>query len=200
MIVCDMGSILPVLTPILVGAVALTVSVFLVLSAVGIVKRQIKLYNSIRLVELKGGKVRYWAFLLIIGFFMFYLVGQMIDPEAPERELMERLFHMQNVHYLLTLAFILLMLTSALLLMLTLALSKSAVVDKGVYTESVYFDWYHIHDYIIDEDRGLVILSGNKDTFRTLAGTTPPMKVAVNDIPKLKFILNKNKNKFSGAQ
>ena len=44
-----------------------------------------------------------------------------------------------------------------------------------------------------------MVLSGNKDTFKTLDGTTPPMRVAVNDIPKLKFILNKNKNKFSGT-
>lgn len=197
MIFSSAQNILPVLTPILVGAVSLTVSAFLVVSAVRILKRQIKLYNSIRLVELRGNKVRYWAFILLLCFFIFYLIGQMIDPAAPERRLMERLLYMETAHYILTLTFVIVMLVGALLLMLALALSKSAVVDKGVYTESTYFDWYHIHDYIIDEDRGIVILSGNKDTFRTLDGTTPPLKVAVNDIPKLKFILNKNKNKFS---
>ncbi|MCI9032253.1 MAG: hypothetical protein HFK09_07055 [Clostridia bacterium] len=192
-------SILPVIPPILVGAVSLTVTAFLLVAAVGIIKRQIRLYNSIRLVELKGGKIRYFAFMLLIGFFIFYITGQMIDPAAPERELMTRLFGMGTAHYMITLSFVLLTLVVSLMFMLVLALARSAVVDKGVYTESAYFDWYHIHDYIIDEDRGIVVLSGNKDTFKTLDGTTPPMRVAVNDIPKLKFILNKNKNKFSGT-
>ena len=199
MILSVSQSILPVIPPILVGAVSIVVSAFLIFAAVGIIKRQVRLYNSIRLVELKGGKVRYFAFMLLIGFFIFYITGEMIDPAAPEREFMARLFGMETVHYMLTLSFLLLVLVVSLLFMLVLALARSAVVDKGVYTESAYFDWYHIHDYIIDEDRGVVVLSGNKDTFKTLDGTTPPMKVAINDIPKLKFILNKNKNKFSGT-
>lgn len=189
---------LPFLPPIVVGVVSLVLGTVLTMAAIRIIRRQIKLYNSIKLVELKSGKVRYWAFVLIIGFFMFYLTSQIFDPQAPELALMQRLLGMKVWQCSTTLAFAVLLLLCCELFLVSLAISKSAVVDKGVYTEFSYMDWYHVHDYIIDEDRGLVILSGNKYTFQTLENTTPPLRVAKNDIPKLKFILNKNKNKFSG--
>lgn len=183
-----------------VGAVSVTISAVLIVTSARIIKRQIKLYNSIKLVELKSGKVRYWAFILLIGFFIFYLTSQIFDPAAPEFELMREKLNMHLWQCNLTLGFAILLLLCGELFLLSLAFSKSAVVDKGIYTEFGYMDWYHVHDYIIDEDRGLVILSGNKYTFQTLENTTPPLKVAANDIPKLKFILNKNKNKFSGFE
>ncbi len=198
MLISVSKTVLGLLPPLLTSLVSVGVSAVLIYFSVKLIKRQFKIYNSIRLVELKSSKLRYWAFLLLIGFFIFYLTSQIFDPEAPEREIMNAVFGMKNWEYNLTLTFAVLMCLSAALLFLTLALSKSAVVDKGIYTEFSYIDWYHVHDYIIDEDRGIVILSSNKDTFQTLKGTTPPMKVAANDIPKLKFILNKNKNKFSG--
>lgn len=197
MLFCVSKRIFAILPMLVVGAVSLSVSAVLIFSAVKMLKRQIKLYNSIRLVELKSSKVRYWAFILIVAFCIFYLTTQIFDPEAPEKVLLTERFAMQAWQYNLTLSLCLILLVSAELFFLMLAFSRSAVVDKGVYTEFRYFDWYHIHDYVIDEDRGVVILSGNKNTFRTIDTTTPPMRVAQNDVPKLKFILNKNKNKFS---
>lgn len=192
-------TVLQLTLPLLVCAVAVCVSAFLITATVRQIKRQVKLYNSIKLVELKSGKIRYWAFIPLIAFFVFYLVTQIFDPQAPERVMMSELFALKNWQYNMTLSFAVLLLAAVEAFLLTLALSKSAVVDKGIYTEYSYLDWYRVHDYIIDEDRGVVILSSNKYTFRTLDGTTPPMKVAANDIPKLKFILNKNKNKFSSS-
>ncbi|MCX4314483.1 MAG: hypothetical protein OSJ83_11625, partial [Clostridia bacterium] len=58
-------------------------------------------------------------------------------------------------------------------------------------------DWHHVRDYIIDEERGMLMLSADKNTFSTLRNLTTPFRVAKTDIQKLKFILNKNKNKFS---
>lgn len=192
-------NVISILTPIIVAAVSLGVTGVLGTVTVGIVKRQIKLYNSIRLVELKSRKIRYWAFLFLIGFCIFYVCSQLIDPEAPERILLGSALGLEEWAYNLTLAMLAVLLVSVLAFIVSLTLSKSAVVDKGIYTESAYLEWYHVHDYIIDEDRGLVILTSHKNTFNTLSGTTPPLRVAINDVEKLKFILNKNKNKFSAA-
>lgn len=193
-------NLLPYIVPMAVGAVSVVVSAVLVFFAVKIIRRQIKLYNSIRLVELKSSKVRYWAFIVLIGFFLFYLTSQIFDPEAPEFEIMHEALGMQLWQCNVTISFAILLLVCCEVFLISLAMAKSAVVDKGIYTEFSYMDWYHVHDYIIDEDRGLVILSGNKYTFQTLDDTTSPLRVAKNDIPKLKFILNKNKNKFSGFE
>lgn len=71
------------------------------------------------------------------------------------------------------------------------------MVDKGVYTNFDMLDWHQVRDYIIDEEQGILVLSSDKNTFSTLRRLTTPFKVAKSDVQKLKFILNKNKNKFS---
>lgn len=190
-------TIKPYVLPVLVGIVCLIVSAALVLASVRQIKRQLKLYNSITLVELKNFKWHYYAFICVVAFFIFYAVTQMADPAAPEIALMRETLNMARWQTNLVLGIVTGLLLCVELLLITLARSKSAVVDRGVYSGMRYLDWYHVHDYIIDEERGQVILSSDKYTFFTLRGTTPPLRVAKNDIPKLKFILNKNKNKFS---
>ena len=71
-------------------------------------------------------------------------------------------------------------------------------MDKGVYTGFDVLDWHQVRDYIIDEERGILELSSDKATFSTLKHLTTPFRVKKTDVAKLKFILNKNKNKFSG--
>ena len=200
MIVCAAKIIItikPYVLPVFVGAVCLVVSAVLVLAAVRQIKRQIKLYNSISLVELKSFKWHYYAFICLVALFIFYAVTQMADPEAPEIALMEKRLNMKRWHTNVVLGMLVGLMVCLEFLLVVLSRSRSAVVDRGVYSGMRYLDWYHVHDYIIDEARGNVILSSSKYTFFTLSGTTPPMRVAKNDIPKLKFILNKNKNKFS---
>ncbi|MCI8458713.1 MAG: hypothetical protein HFE46_03480 [Clostridia bacterium] len=190
-------TIQPFVLPVLVGAVCLAVSAVLVIAAVRQIMRQVKLYNSITLVELKNFKWHYYVFICVIAFFIFYAITQMADPEAPEIALMHEKLHMARWQTNMVLGALVGCMVCVEFLLVVLARSRSAVVDRGVYSGMRYFDWYHVHDYIIDEEHGQVILSSDKYTFFTLLGTTPPLKVAKNDIPKLKFILNKNKNKFS---
>lgn len=189
----------PYVLPIFIGAVCVVVGAVLVAAAVGQIRRQIKLYNSITLVELKNFKWHYYAFICVVAFFVFYVITQMADKAAPEIVLMRERFNMARWQSNIVLGELLGLLLCVEFMLVVLARSRSAVVDRGVYSGMRYLDWYHVHDYIIDEERGQVILSSDKYTFFTLRGTTPPLRVAKNDIPKLKFILNKNKNKFSGV-
>lgn len=189
---------------VMYAAIAIACTVFAAVSGVLIfvtlrlIKRQIKLYNSITLVELKSTKWYYFIFILILAFFVFYLATQCFDASAPEVKLMADVFGMSRWQSVMVLGFGILLLLCAEFFLIVLTVAKSAVVDKGVYTAFGYLDWYHVHNYIINEDTGTVILTSSKNTFLTLSGTTPPLKAVRNDIPKLKFILNKNKNKFSG--
>ena len=184
--------------PLVVGIVCLIVGAVIAVLTVRQIRRQIKLYNSITLVELKSFKWHYFVFIVVVAFFIFYDIMQMADPEAPEIVLMRGALNMKRWQTNIMLGAVLGLLICVEFLLVTLARSKSAVVDRGVYSGMRYLEWYHVHDYIIDEESGQVIMSSDKATFYTLRGTTPPLKVAKNDIPKLKFILNKNKNKFSG--
>ena len=190
-------TVAPFALPVIVGIVCAIVGGVLIAVTVRQIRRQVKLYNSITLVELKSFKWHYFVFIFVAAFFVFYVITQMADYAAPEVNVMSENLNMQRWQVNLTLAFMLYLLLAVEFLLIVLARSKSAVVDKGTYSGMRYLDWYHVHDYIIDEERGHVILSSDKYTFFTLRGTTPPLKVAKNDIPKLKFILNKNKNKFS---
>lgn len=174
------------------------VSVALAVYGAVLLKRQIRLYRSIRLVELKSSKIKYWVFAAAAVLAEFYLITQIFDPAAPEAVLLQGGFGLTEWQYNLALSSVAVMIAVLIFYLLILAFSKSAVVDRGVYCGSRFLDWYHVHDYLIDESKGVVVLSANKYTFQTLMATTPPMKVAKNDIPKLKFILSKNKNKFSG--
>ena len=186
-----------IVLPIIMVAVGGVIGALCIAYAVKLIKRQIKLSNSITLVELKSTKIHYWIFALCAAFFFVYVLFQMTDPNGPELLLLQKYFSMPRWQALLMLGFLAFMLICALFLLVVLIRCRGGVVDKGVYTAVRYLEWYHVHDYIIDEEKCVVILSADKDTFKTLKGTTPPLKVAKNDIPKLKFILNKNKNKFS---
>ncbi len=190
-------TIKPFVLPVLVGAVCLVVGAVLIMMTVQQIRRQVKLYNSITLVELKNFKWHYYVFIFGTAFFIFCAITQMIDPAAPEIDIMARAFKMKRWQSNTVLGAVLGLLLCVEFFLVTLARSRSAVVDRGIYSGMRYLDWYHVYDYIIDEERGQVILSSDRSTFSSLRGTTPPLRVAKNDIPKLKFILNKNKNKFS---
>lgn len=177
----------------------LSVAVIVICSVVcfRLIKRQIKLYNSIVLVNLRSTKLHYLVFVAITSLFLILLGLSMADSASLEYGVLESLYGIPH-----GLAFFLMLCTAGVLLsvdimLIALLFSRSAVVDRGIYTALNYIEWYHVHDYIIDENKCVVVLSSQKDTFATLSGTTAPLKVSKNDIPKLKFILNKNKNKFS---
>lgn len=189
------------LVTVITAAIACTATTAVVVEkAVKLIRRQIKLYHSIHLVELKTRKIEYWAFAVIIGFLIFYLITQMADVEAPGTVAFEELFGVGRTHANIAFMFALILMIAAEAFIVILGLSKNAVVDKGVYTNFDVLDWHQVRDYIIDEERGTLMLSSDKRTFSTLKNLTTPFKVRKNDIEKLKFILNKNKNKFSGFE
>mgnify|MGYP001043612898 CR=1 FL=1 len=187
-----------IVLPVIMTAVSCAAGAACIAFAVQLIKRQVKLSNSITLVELKSTKLHYAIFALAVAFFFVYVIFQMIDAGAPEIILLNEYFGMPRWQALWMLGFLAFLLLCAEFLLAVLLKCRGGVVDRGVYTAVRYLQWYHVHDYIIDEEKCVVILTADKDTFKTLKGTTPPLKVAKNDIPKLKFILNKNKNKFSG--
>lgn len=189
------------LVTIIITAIAsCAVTAALTEKLVKLIKRQIKLYRSISLVRLKTNKIMYWISAVIIGFLIFYAIMQMADADAPIVREFESLFGVDRLRANLTLMFPLIVMIAAEGFIVMLGLSKNAVVDKGVYTSFDMLDWHRMHDYIIDEERGIVVLTSDKNTFSTLRGVTSPFKVSKTDIQKLKFILDKNKNKFSGFE
>lgn len=184
-------------TVIVTAIIACGCSAVLIEKSVKLIIRQIKLYHSITLVELKTRKIFYWVFAVIIGFLIFYTVMQMADPAAPSVTEFNKIFGVGRLHTNIALMFALIVLIASEAFIITLGVSKNAVVDKGVYTNFDMLDWHQVRDYIIDEEQGILVLSSDKNTFSTLWRLTTPFKVAKSDVQKLKFILNKNKNKFS---
>ena len=187
------------LTTVIITAIATCgVSAILIEKIVKLIMRQIKLYHSINLVELKTRKIMYWIFAVLVGFLIFYCIMQMSDPDAPTVEEFAELFGVGRLQTNIALMFVLIVMIAAEAFIVMLGISKNAVVDKGVYTNFDMLDWHQVRDYIIDEERCVLVLSSDKSTFSTLRNITTPFRVAKGDIQKLKFILNKNKNKFSG--
>lgn len=185
-------------TVIITAVVSLTTTAVIAEKAVRLIMRQIKLYHSINLVELKTGKAVFWTFSVIVGFLIFYIIMQMADAEAPSVTEFYNLFGVGRTLTNIALMFVLIVMIAAETFIVLLGISKNAVVDKGIYTGFDMLDWHQVRDYIIDEERGILVLSSDKNTFSTLKHLTTPFRVKKNDVQKLKFILNKNKNKFSG--
>lgn len=185
-------------TVIITAIVCCATSAAIIEKLVTLILRQIKLAHSITLVELKTRKVIYWVFSVIIGFLIFYVIMQMADPAAPTVTEFRRLFGVGRLYANIALMFVLIVTICAEAFIIMLGISKNAVVDKGIYTNFDMLDWHQVRDYIIDENRGVLMLSSDKKTFSTLRNLTTPFRVAKSDVQKLKFILNKNKNKFSG--
>jgi len=126
---------------------------------------------------------------------MVFIVSQIFDSYGPEIDNL-------RYHYSINRAFSIVILSAVTLLGLSIALiagtgiiNVSAVMDRGLTNSGRFYDWYNLHDYLIDKNNRLTV-STEKLTFLTFKGILPPMKVKEEDIPKLEFILNKNKNKF----
>lgn len=189
------------LATVLTTAIVCTVvTAVIAYQAVRLISRQIKLYHSINLVELKTSKVMYWIFAVIAVFLFIYITMQMADGNSVTARTFYDLFGVDKSMTNIALMFVLIVIFAVAAFLILLALSRNAVVDKGVYTNFGMLDWHQVRDYIIDERRGVLVLSSDKETFATLRSLTTPFKVARGDIEKLKFILNKNKNKFSGFE
>lgn len=185
-----------IVTVVLTAAAALAVTAFIVIRTTHLVARQWRLYHSINLVELRPNKMIYWVFSGIVGLALIYLIMQMVTGGATAR-IFNELFGVDRALTNVALMFVLIVMVVTEVYLIALGFSRNAVVDKGIYTDIALLDWHRVHDYIIDEERCRLVLSTDKETFATLKNLTAPFRVKKSDIAKLKFILNKNKNKFS---
>ncbi len=185
-------------TVIITALVCVGVTAVIVWQIVLLIMRQRKLYHSIQLVELKPSKVIYWVFAFIVGLFIIYILLQIADGGSASMRAFAELFGVGRKHANTVFLFVLLAMTATEAFIIGLAVSRSAVVDKGVYTNFGMLDWHQVRDYIVDEKKGMLILTSDRDTFSTLRNITTPFRISKGDVEKLKFILNKNKNKFSG--
>lgn len=189
-----------IITVVITALVCSAASAVLIYQSTRMIMRQVKLKRSINLVELNTNKIVYWVFAGLIGVLIFYLIAQMANSDGFGDASLSHILGVGTVKTNIALMFVLILLMSAEVLIVTLGLSRNAVVDKGVYTNYGMMDWHRVRDYVIDEERGLLVLTSDRRTFSTLNGLTPPFRVKKSDIQKLKFILNKNKNKFSGFE
>ena len=185
------------ITVIIAAIMSTAVAAVTIYCAVRLIMRRVKHYHSINLVELKGRKLVYWIFAGVIGVLIIYLIMQMAGAKSSGTEKFIAQYGVDRPLALVAFTFPLLAMTGAEFLIVMLGIGKSAVVDKGVHTGFSMLDWHRVHDYVIDEERGILMLTADKRTFSTLRHLTTPFKVKKADIEKLKFILNKNKNKFS---
>ncbi|MCL2061086.1 MAG: hypothetical protein FWH03_00470 [Firmicutes bacterium] len=167
--------------------------------AARLVKRQLKLNRSITLIALRSTKAHYIVCMSILFTALVFTVLTLAGAFPFEFDLLLTAYGMTRWQIYAALGSLAALLLCAEFLLTVLCCAKSAVVDRGVYAALNYLDWYHVHDYIIDESKGVVVLSADKATFSVTKGMTAPLRVKKDDIPKLKFILNKNKNKFSGV-
>ena len=149
--------------------------------------------SIITLVELRQSKLTTYISLTVLTLLIVFVFSQIFD--GPD---INSLYY----HYSLNRAFSIVLLSAMTLLGISIALvagtgiiNAGVIMDKGLTNAGRFYDWYNLHDYLIDKKSRLTV-STEKLTFLTLKGTLPPAKVKEEDIPKLEFILNKNKNKF----
>lgn len=192
----NLGMALYLTTVIITAIASVAATVVLAERLVKLILRQIKLNHSINLVKLKTQKIMYWIAAAVIGLMVFFTIMQMADAEAPSVVDFKALFGVDRLHTNIALMFVLIVMIAAEAFIIALALSKSAVVDKGVYTNFDMLDWHQVRNYIIDERACVLVLTTDRTTFSTLRHVSTPFRIAKADIQKLKFILDKNKNKF----
>lgn len=157
-----------------------------------LVRMQLQLKYSITLVQLKSPKLFLFVADAILAVLMIFSLSEVF---APGEQILS-IFSLNETLIRLALGAAFAICFVALGITLTLTFCKSAVVDRGVFIGAQFLDWYHLYDYYIDEATAKLILSNNPDGPLTLKGTTMPLRYNKNDSEKLKFILNKNRNKF----
>ena|GEM_PF-1008454 len=172
---------------------------FCVFFAVTLIRRQIRLTRSIILVELQSGKMLYLLFLAVAAAMTAMATIALCGGNFFEKQLLTDAagYGMAGWQATIALVGILILSLSAGFLLCVLLLAKSAATDLGIYTALNFFGWYYVRDYVIDEGRSVVLIGTKKEAFSAIKGVMLPLHVKRNDIPKLKFILNKNKNKFT---
>lgn len=184
-----------VFIPVFITLIAAAVTVLSVYYTVRTLRQQIKLYNSIQLVILKTRHIQYLIagsafFAAAILCFALLLGGDSV-------------FEFCAGAYSLSAPLVTLILIMLILMLLALGalngvmfFSRSAIVDRGIQTPNRFVSWHRLYYYLVDEEKNKLLFSVNKKGPYTLMETFGAFSFNINDIEKIKFILNKNKNKF----
>jgi hypothetical protein len=189
----DIANWLPVILPSIVTAVVFIASGLFVWR---LIRRQRKLKYSITLVSLKDNKLPWLIADAVIGIVILICIYRLIAPPDTLLDTMLKYYNLGSGSARAVVACAALIAISAEAVTASLTASHTAVVDRGVYTLTGFMEWYRVYDYYVDPDKKYVMLSTSKNGPLTLKGTTPPLRFRTEDLDKLKFILNKNKNKF----
>ncbi|HEY8419627.1 MAG TPA: hypothetical protein VIL03_04260 [Clostridia bacterium] len=161
------------------------------------IRHQRRLKYSITIIPLKTNKVCYWLldiFLVLVFGGLMYLF---IKPEGNgfTKELY-LIWNLNNGEVRIILALLMVINLTCLAVTAVLTYAKSAVVNDGIYTAIYFLDWNHLYDFYFEKKGNKVIVSNNRNGALTLSGTSSPLRFNPADREKLKFLLNKNKNKF----
>jgi len=160
------------------------------------VRAQTKLYNSIQLVVLKNAKVQYLAAAALSAALLVLCIVLAALPGSGARAYLIRLYGMSEPAVTATFVCLCLIWFSVATPLLIMYFSRAAIVDRGIYIAGRFIDWHRLYYYYVDEDKHSFILSTNKKGPYALKGVFGPCRFDRIDEEKVKFILNKNRNKF----
>ncbi len=188
---------MPNILIIMLSCVAAVVLIGTVFFLIITIRHQHRLKYSITIIALKTNKIFYWMLDILIAFAILACVSLLIDPynSILTKELYE-IWNMNTLYVRSTLLLLLVILSCSLSITVMLTIAKSAVVNDGIYTAVYFLDWHHLYDFHFEKGDNKVVVSNNRNGALTLSGTSTPLKFSKNDRDKLKFLLNKNKNKF----
>ncbi len=185
-----------IIIPIIISIAAAAAIGVSVCFAYRILKQQHKLYNSIQLVILKTNRVQYWVAAGILGALAVACFTMLLAKADAVYDFCTQGYGLSvgAVNLIMIMLTLMLLVLSGLTVVFSFA--KSAIVDRGIQTPNRFVSWHKLYYYHIDEERARLIFSVSKKGPYTLLGTIGAFSFAAGDIEKIKFILNKNKNKF----
>lgn len=192
-----MSKYLPqVLIGLLSGAaiISLAISIFFVVKTV---RHQYRLRYSITIISLRTNKFFYFLLDILLLCAAFFCIAFIVNPVG--NFLTKELFAIWKMNIFLvriTLGLLLIIIISVLAISVMLSFAKNAVVNDGIFTSVYFFDWHHLYDFYFEKKGNSVVISNNRNGALTLSGTSSPLVFKSREREKLKFILNKNKNKF----
>jgi len=178
---------------ITIAVICVGFSIYFCHTAVRRLVFRLKQRSIITLVEMRQSKLTSYISLAVIAVVVVIVIAQIFN--GPEISVLYYQYSLNRVFATILLSAITLLGVSVALVVGVALINLCAVMDKGLANAGRFYDWYNLHDYLMD-DKNRLTVSTQKLTVLTFKGTLPPAKVREEDVPKLEFILNKNKNKF----
>lgn len=148
-----------------------------------IVKHQKKLKKTLVLVSLKRSKIAYYILAPI-----FVLCGAMFVALACSVETAGFV----AFYSACAVAFF----TSTAILILSM-FTRAAITSNGIFLFTRFIPWHKLYFYFIDEEKCTVVVSSNDNEWMSFAGASLPLKFKLDELDKVKTVLNNNKSPFT---